>query len=1268
METILQLSISWLILACTLQTLQLYIPVATGYTDTISLKYVPASKTLIQSHGLIHIPVKKMQTNLQISPLGANRKIGRLKKQELKVSQTSLAELKCRYRYILYKLFSTKNLPIRSIKCHRTISNKQPRYDYSPQFLKQKKLNLERFKRSANTLQNQTNKTAKRKSVKQQNASSNNTNNSISKPTKTATSSSHNPQRKTIKRTETATSSTSRNRQHKITRPTTAADTYIRKPSSKIIQPTATASVIHNPGSKVIKPTAAVSLIQNPQSEVLKPTATTSLIHEPRSNVLKPTAAASFIHNPPPKITPTSTTHFIKPTMISDIDTKSIPYQPTSLPSLPKIVFSTVPFPQSPIVVSKSEAILLSSSHKTASTSLFIQSTSSTPQSKPLMTMVTPVYNSLPLNTFTTSTNIHPVTSSEFQPSGLTHLLHSDSEGPLITKMPTPFITLQLKNTTNDSTDANTQPKIENTLHLTPTYASTSRRSKKNVSLLSNQLRTASLSTSNIVLLLNNSLLATLDTKQSSLAVQTATVPDPNSSSKTLKLDSTKTFSNNNSRLLTKPINEETTIMSKSPLPPTYSLYKSFTLHPKTFSSSQLFTLLQPTPNTGSNSTKFSQTFLSSKHRLGVSTTGASVESKATTTSSIANRTKSTLETKPSTFTTTTISTLFKPLITSTSNPSTTNFSVRELKVTQNSYIIVPDWKIAKQEWKAAWHVHIYTFGSLFALLAIYLLVCLLRLRHALHLLNNYYFVAVNLILFMFCLLRALFLLVDGYNSDHTYHYLLGFLLFYMAFPCLTSAFALIFYAFLKTAKVHYLSSKFQCLPFLITVIVIHYLLPITAAILIGLFLSVKILLFVCQIFFVLWGLFLFLSYIYVYKKLHFAAGKRQKLLLQLREAKIHMDNYTIYKERLTLCLGVTVALFSSIIGTFCICLQVYSALYFLGIFPNELPRPWPWWGYQTAVRFFEFLFCIIITYISTLPFKHRSKYGCDPWFYCSSYTWLCHNEDMWNSHKDISWTNMDENISSIGISKDTRRKEIKAAGYEIIPLTISLSQESENLVLDNEPDSMLIVQNGFVRFRTDEELEELRQSPRVPRMHAVAPIPVSIPKVPKTLQWSNSSSSICHQNNGFQSKDALLGNGSSPECLSSSTSPSSSQFNRVSTAGSELTFKAPSLSLASSIDKELEHFFRRSSHRSLSSVTSADVLAIDEDTSSDNSVFQADDNADGIETSDNHPKQMTCFFLTEEPDDSLNTTPCKKKDTLNVTSYFHNSNMSTNSNSTSKI
>lgn len=1234
MEAILQISFFWLILACILPSLQLYIPTDAGYSnDTISLNYVPASKTFIQSRGLMPIPVKRTRTNSEILPLGSNRKVGRLKKQDLKIPPTSAAGLKCRYRNIFYKLFSSKNMPIRNItyNCHDTVFDTQPIDGYS----------LEHSKRSANSLQTQANKRRrKRKSSKQQNALSNNTRPidynllnptpKITKPSKTHGLSSHNPRRKTKKQTETATSS--HNWRRKTTRPTTAVASYVRRPRSKILQPITAASLIHKPRSKIIKPTAA-----------------TSLIHNSRSKIIKPTAAASFIHNPD-KIMPTSTTSFIKTPMVTGVGTKSIPYKthhPTSVSSLPKIVSSSVPFPQSSsIMASESEAILLSSSHKTASAS-------SASQSKPLTTVMTPIYNSLPLNTFTTSTNIHPVTSSKFQPNELTsHFLHSSSKGPLMTKMPTPFITLQLK---NDSTNTNTRPKIENTLDLTPTYASTNRRSKKNVSLLSNQLRTASLSTSNIVLLLNNSLLATLDTKQSSLAVQTPTVLHPDLSSKTLKFDSaTKTLSSNNSRPPTKPANEKTTIMSKSPLPPTYSLNKSFTLHPNTVSSSQLFTLLQPTPNTGLNSTNFNQTFPSSKHKFAVSTNGASVESKAAG-SPTDGWTKSTLETKSTTFTTT-FATIFKPLITSTSDPSTTNFSVKKLKVTQSSYLIEPNWKVAKQEWKAAWHVHIYTFGSLFALLAIYLLICLLRLRHTIHLLNSYYFVAVNLLLFTFCLLRALFLLVDGYNSNHTYHYLIGFLLFYLAFPCLTSAFALIFYAFLKTAKVYYLSSKFQCLPLLITVIVIHYLLPITAAILIGLFLTVKIFLSVCQIFFILWGLFLFLGYIYVYKRLHFAAEKRQKLLLQLREAKIHMDNYTIYKERLTLCLGVTVALFSSIVGTFCSCLQVYSALYFLGIFPNELPRPWPWWGYQTAVCFFEFLFCIITTYISTLPFKHRSKYGCDPWFYCSSYSWLCRKENVWNSHKDISWTNMDENISNIGISKDTGRKEIKAAGYEIIPLTISLSQESENLALD-EPESMLIVQNGFVRFRTDEELEELRQSPRVPRMHAVAPIPVSIPKVPKTLQWSNSNSTKCHQNNGFQAKDALLGSGSSPECLSSSTSPSSSQFNRVSTAGSELTFKAPSLSLASSIDKELEHFFRHSSRRSLSSVTSADVLAINEDTSSENSVFQADDIADGMETGDDHSKQIPSFFLTEEPDDSLNTTLQGRNDNRNITSYsFHDS------------
>lgn len=524
----------------------------------------------------------------------------------------------------------------------------------------------------------------------------------------------------------------------------------------------------------------------------------------------------------------------------------------------------------------------------------------------------------------------------------------------------------------------------------------------------------------------------------------------------------------------------------------------------------------------------------------------------------------------------------------------------------------VPDWEVAKREWKAAWEVHLYLFGIMFAILAIYSLVSIVRLWHIKHLLSKQYFIVLNLFIFVFCLLRTLFLLIDGYNSNRTFLPVIEYFLVSTGFPCLTSSFSILFYALLNATKVQMLPAQIQRLPVLICIILFHFLLSLSPDILIAFFINARILLFICQLFFVLWGLFLFLGYIYSFRSLYSAAKKRQKSLLQLRQANNQWENnYSPAKERLTLSLGIKVTLLSAIIGTVCACLQAYAALGVFGVFSKETPQPWPWWGYQTGIRFIEFLFCLTMTYVVTQPFKYHSKYDCDFWFYFSSCIQLCQIKSVWNTSNDPGWNELDDAITNTLITKNGGRKEIKAAGYEVIPLTITLSTDADLSIQDPmENESMLVVQDGFVRFRTNEELEQLRRSPRIPRMDLTDSKP--IPTKPKTLQWGENSRRG-HQNGGFQSGDTLPGH-MSPDCVSSSTSPSSSQWNRISTTGSDLTFRPPSLSLADSIDKELEQYFRRSSicsERSLYSVHSTSMpggIAMgSSDISDSNSVFPSE-------------------------------------------------------------
>ncbi|XP_002737848.1 uncharacterized protein LOC100375776 [Saccoglossus kowalevskii] len=291
----------------------------------------------------------------------------------------------------------------------------------------------------------------------------------------------------------------------------------------------------------------------------------------------------------------------------------------------------------------------------------------------------------------------------------------------------------------------------------------------------------------------------------------------------------------------------------------------------------------------------------------------------------------------------------------------------------------VPEWDTAINEvWGPAWEIHVYGIGILFALLALYSLVSMIRLRSR-RLLSQGYFIALNFIMLVMGIDRAVYLLVDPYNSRQLFPAPLAYFLHSLAFPCLTSAFSILFLALLQSTKMQLVSPKIQKVKILTSIICVHFALSVSADLIVGFTSQAKILLLVCQAAFVLWGLLISCSYIYIFKRLYSSTVHR---LREMRKMSLQKAVYALpgirpirKKPRTSLGTAVKVTLVTASFGLLCCGLQLYGMVDVYGLHArHEAPQPWPWWIFQFTFRLCELGMCVTMSYVATQPFRYTRK------------------------------------------------------------------------------------------------------------------------------------------------------------------------------------------------------------------------------------------------------------------------------------------------------
>lgn len=296
----------------------------------------------------------------------------------------------------------------------------------------------------------------------------------------------------------------------------------------------------------------------------------------------------------------------------------------------------------------------------------------------------------------------------------------------------------------------------------------------------------------------------------------------------------------------------------------------------------------------------------------------------------------------------------------------------------------VPEWPAAKEEWKGAWELHFIGFGILFLLLAVWSILALIRSRNTPLLVTRRFCYAVNCLLIIFGITRALALFLYPYEMvDNTggMPLVLQRLLFGIGFPCLIAGFTLIHYAFLEAAKVSFSTRRIQSIRFILGVIGVHFILVLVAEIVTSYVEKTNVLVIICMLYFIICALAVSVSVFYSGLRVMNESKTHRKTLKRISVRDSGSDKkknkasaeYSNKQSNTNKVARVTMV--TACLGVACAAAQIYAMT---GVFKVrsgklEIPDPWPWWAYMTVFRLIELGLAATMAYTVSQPKKGNS-------------------------------------------------------------------------------------------------------------------------------------------------------------------------------------------------------------------------------------------------------------------------------------------------------
>lgn len=297
----------------------------------------------------------------------------------------------------------------------------------------------------------------------------------------------------------------------------------------------------------------------------------------------------------------------------------------------------------------------------------------------------------------------------------------------------------------------------------------------------------------------------------------------------------------------------------------------------------------------------------------------------------------------------------------------------------------LPEWNTAFTTWDIWWEVHNYSFASLFAIVFVFCVYCLVRLKLAGQSLTlTRYFTVVTGLLLMFTGTRSLYLVLDPYEGHKylTLPVVINRVIFALGYPCITSIFSLINFTFLKVNDMFLVVRRLQDIKFLSSIILLHFVVVLVIYLVVTFSPRLARLFIACQVIIIIWWIAINIAFIYSAWLLKVNEKSKKKYINRnsttVDEGQADASrNATTSRgtKRILNISGIVV-----IAGLVSIGLEFYSlfGVYDLYELKQNYVKAWPWLGYQTANRSIEIILCAIIAYIIYPTTKTAQKRSSD--------------------------------------------------------------------------------------------------------------------------------------------------------------------------------------------------------------------------------------------------------------------------------------------------
>jgi len=205
-----------------------------------------------------------------------------------------------------------------------------------------------------------------------------------------------------------------------------------------------------------------------------------------------------------------------------------------------------------------------------------------------------------------------------------------------------------------------------------------------------------------------------------------------------------------------------------------------------------------------------------------------------------------------------------------------------------------PNWNTSLEKWGLSWDFHIYIFGVLCLMIAIFNFFSLIyhiteRKTKSKRIFRCY--VSINGLLLFYNFSRGLILLLDPYNSnvnDLSISQGVAFIFWGSTVPCFTSAFMLMNLALLEVTKVQLYSTRVENLKLIFTIIAINFAFVLGFDFTTVLKPELNWLLYICHAFFMSLGLVIALLMLYTGTSI---LRKLRESAQQIHQFDCHMSN-----------------------------------------------------------------------------------------------------------------------------------------------------------------------------------------------------------------------------------------------------------------------------------------------------------------------------------------------------------------------------------------